>query len=80
MDQSLLAIFKNAVSELLTEVNETVAESVHKLLVQKIYNARCNEFLRSLRKLACIDKDKVIDTCVSLRDELKVYALKKEQS
>lgn len=43
----------------------------------KVFNARCNEFLRSIGKLSCIENSKVIDGSVSLRDELKVYALKK---
>ena len=55
-----------------------VIESVHNLLINKVYNARCNdanEFLRTVTKLACIDKGKGIDGNVSLRDELKVCAL-----
>lgn len=31
----------------------------------------------AIGKLSCIEKSKVIDGSVSLRDELKVYALKK---
>ena len=57
-----------------------VIESVHNLLINKVYYARCNdanEFLRTVTKLACIDKGKGIDGNVLLRDELKVCALKK---
>ena len=77
MNQSLLDEFSRAVSGLDVQADSFIVESVHKVLMHKIYNARCNEFLRTISKLACIDKDKVIDGNVSLRDELKVYALKK---
>ena len=46
-------------------------------LVKYLMQLRCNEFLRSIGKLSCIENSKVIDGSVSLRDELKVYALKK---
>ena len=59
------------------QATSEVIESVHNLLINKVYNARCNEFLRTVTKLACIDKGKGIDGNVSLRDELKVCALKK---
>lgn len=77
MDQSLLIAFKSAVAELGVEADEDTIVHAHRLLLQKVYNARCNEFLRAINKLACIDKDKVVDSNVSLRDELKVYAIKK---
>ena len=59
------------------QATSEVIESVHNLLINKVSNARCNEFLRTVTKLACIDKGKGIDGNVSLRDELKVCALKK---
>ena len=46
-------------------------ESVQNLLINKVYNARCNEFLWTVTKLACIDKGKGID------GNVKVCALKK---
>lgn len=54
-----------------------VVGKVHNILVEKVSNARCNEFLQSIGKLGCIDNNKVVDGNVSLRDELKVYAINK---
>lgn len=75
MDSDLLGIFRKAVEELQIHVSTDDIDDVHQFLVKKVYNARCNEFLRSISKLACIDNDKAIEGNVSLRDELKVYAL-----
>lgn len=78
MDQSLLDMFKKAVTDMLIQSSEEVIESVYTALIQKIYNARCNEFLRTTSKLVSIDK--IVDGSVSLRDELKVIAIKQLSS
>ena len=75
-DQDLLGKFQCGVAEARIQSTTDTVKCVHKMLVDKICNARCNEFLRSIGKLACIDKNKAVDGSVSLRDELKVYALK----
>ena len=80
MDKGLQDIFKKAVTDSSKAASAEVIESVHAILVQTVYNARCNEFLRTISKLACIAKEKVVDGNVSLRDELKVYAIKKLSS
>lgn len=75
-DQTLLDQFQVGVTESGIKTTIDTVESVHKTLLDKLCNARCNEFLRTIGKLACIDKNKDLDGSVSLRDELKVYALK----
>ena len=75
-DQDLLDKFQHGIVEAGIQSTTDTVKCVHKMLVDKICNARCNEFLRSIGKLACIDKNKAVDGSVSLRDELKVYALK----
>lgn len=68
--------FKSAVGGVQKgETSESSVESVCTLLTSKVYNARCNEFLRMVSKLSCIESGKRIDGSVSLRDELKVTVL-----
>ena len=69
-------MFRTAVTKIQAYVSNDDIASLHKLLLHKVYNARCNEFLRTITKLTCMDKGKGIDGNVSLRDELKVCALK----
>lgn len=72
--------FKLAISQFHEQTTLEDIESVHNLLVCKVYNARCNEFLRTVNKLACIEQGKRIDGSVSLRDELKVCVLSNKSS
>ncbi len=51
---------------------------VRGVLVSKIYNARSNEFLRTISRLECIKQKKAVDVNVGLRDSLKTYAVKKQ--
>jgi hypothetical protein len=76
-DQDLLDKFQCGVVEAGLQSTTDTVKCVHKMLVDKICNARCNEFLYSIGKL---DKNKAVDGSVSLRDELKVYALKTSSS
>ena len=47
------------------------------MLLSKNYNARSNEFLHSISKLACIKQKKAVDVNIGLRDKLKCYAAEK---
>ena len=77
MDNTLLEKFTVAVNALEVDTSQQTVKEVHKMLIWKIYNARCNEFLRSTMKLSCIDKDRCVDASIGLRDKLKVYAVQK---
>ena len=55
-----------------------VVARVHGILVTKIYNARSNEFLRSIAKMECFSKNKAVDVNISLRDKLKSYAAEQQ--
>lgn len=54
-----------------------VIERVHGILLAKIYNATCNEFLRTISKLHCIKEKKAVDASMGLRDKLKSYVVEK---
>ena len=77
-DCTLLAKFREAVWSLQPSTHEDVLKQVHGVLLSKIYNARCNEFLRGITKLSCIKNNKAVDVNIGLRDQLKCYAAKKE--
>lgn len=79
MDAILLELFHSAIEETATEATEESIAGVHNFLIQKIYNARCNEYLRTIGKLSCIDRRKAVDVNVGLRlrDQLKTYAAEK---
>lgn len=72
--------FEEAVQRLCPTHDKEVAVQVHEQLLTKIYNTRCNEFLRSVTKLSCIKGKKAVDVNLGLRDELKYFASKKETS
>lgn len=74
MDYSLLELFQRSVEEAQVEAAHETVAAVHAMLVTKIYNARCNEYLRTVGKLSCIDRKKAVDVNVGLRDQLKTYA------
>ncbi len=79
MDSLLLGKFTIAVNEILSDSSPSklVIEDVHHKLLWKVYNTRCNEFLQAHNKLSCLEKNKSVDADVGLRDQLKVYAIKK---
>ena len=54
-------------------------EEVHKKLLWKVYNARCNEFLHSINKISCMHQNRSVDASTGLRDKLKVYAVEKSE-
>ena len=76
MDNTLLEKFTVAVNALEVDTSQQTVKDVH-MLIWKIYNARCNEFLRSIIKLSCIEKDRCVDASTGLRDKLKVFAVEK---
>ena len=77
LDTTLLDTFTEALGECkITSPNNVVA-AVHSILLNEVYNARCNEFLQAVRKLSCIDKNQAVDASVGLRDKLKVFATEK---
>lgn len=77
MDNTLLEKFTAAVNALEVDTSQQTVTVVHNMLIWKIYNARCNEFLRSTIKLSCIQKERCVDTSTGLRDKLKVFAVEK---
>lgn len=79
-DALLLQIFKDTVAIVFPIATTEVVARVHGILVTKIYNARSNEFLRSLGKIECFRKNKAVDVNISLRDKLKSYAVEKQSS
>lgn len=66
-DHDLLDKFQHTVVEAGLQSTMDTVKCVHKMLVDKICNARCNEFLRSIGKLACIDKNKAEDVVKGLK-------------
>ena len=77
MDNTLLEKFTVAVNALEVDTSQQAVKEVHSMLIWKIYNARCNEFVRSTIKLSCIEKDRCVDASTGLRDKLKVFAVEK---
>lgn len=77
-DCTLLVKFREAVQSLQPSIHEDMLKQVHGMLLSKIYNARCNEFVRGITKLSCIKNNKAVDVNIGLRDQLKCYAAKKE--
>ena len=77
MDRTLLTEFREAVIKLDQSFQPEIVEKVHSILFTKLYNARCNEFVRSISKLSCIQENRAVDASVGLRDKLKVYAIHK---
>lgn len=78
LDATLMTEFRNAVAVLHPDSTTEVIARVHKILATKIYNARSNEFLRTISKLECIKEKKVVDVNVGLRDSLKSFVVKKQ--
>lgn len=70
--------FSKAVEDLQLGADISVIENVHAALLNKFYNVRSNEFLRSIGKMDCIKDNKAVDANIGLRDKLKSYAVKKQ--
>ena len=79
-DALLLQHFSNAVDGVLSTATTEVITRVHGILLTKMYNARSNEFLRSIGKIECFRKNRAVDVNIGLRDKLKSYAADKQSS
>lgn len=77
LDTTLLGKFTEALHECRIDSPDDTVSAVHSSLLNKVYNARCNEFLRTVCKLSCIEKNQAVDASVGLRDKLKVFATEK---
>ena len=66
-----------ALDEMRIAASAKIIEEVYKKLLWKVYNARCNEFLRSINKISCMHQNRSVDASTGLRDKLKVYAVEK---
>ena len=76
-DKNLYALFEEAVTKVCDENDKDILHTVHLMLVRKVYNARCNEFLKAVNKFNCMKENKAVDANVQLRDSLKVFAKKR---
>ena len=77
-DCTLFEKFEEAVQGLHPQATQKeLVKQVHEHLLSKIYNARCNKFLRSITKLSCIKSNKAVDVNIGLHYELKYFAAKK---
>lgn len=65
----MLQLFRDTVAGVFPIGTTEVITRVHGILVTKIYNARSNEFLRSIGKMECFSKNKAVDVNISLRDK-----------
>lgn len=77
MDNSILETFTAALRNMGVDPSMQAINEVHNKLVWKIYNARCNEFLRATTKLSQIQQNKGVSASTGLRDKLKTYAVEK---
>ena len=79
-DALLLQHFRDAFHGIFPTVASDVVSRVHGIWLTKIYNARSNEFLRSIGKIECFRQKKAVDVNIGLRDKLKSYAAEKQSS
>lgn len=77
MDNSILEKFTTALGNMGVVTSSQAIIEIHNKLVWKIYNVRCNEFLRATTKLSQIQQKKGVDASTGLRDKLKAYAVEK---
>ena len=66
-----------ALDEMRIAASAKIIEEVHKKLLWKVYNARCNEILRSINIISCMDQNRSVDASTGLKGKLKVYAVEK---
>ena len=71
MDSVLLEKFKEAVEEVMgtDKTSSQTTESVQSKQLCKVYNIWCNEFSRSITKLACINQNEAVDADTGLKIE-----------
>ena len=51
-----------ALDEMNISTSTQIIEEVHQQLLWKVYNARSDEFLRSINKISCMHQNKSIDS------------------
>ncbi len=56
LDATLLTEFSKAVQNFQSDASMEVIKSIHRAMLDKMYNVRCNEFLRTVTKTDCIKK------------------------
>jgi len=77
-DQSLQQTFQEAVDQIVSPVDRETAKRVHAVILAKVFNARCNEYLRAINDEATRKDKKTVDVHIGLRDKLKTYAAEKQ--
>lgn len=77
-DALLLQSFTKAVERIVPVATTRVVTKVHGVLLTKIYNARCNEFLHTIGQMDCFRRKKAVDVNIALRDKLKSFASEKQ--
>jgi hypothetical protein len=80
LDATLLSTFTSAIDELQPGTPTHDIERVHQILLAKIYNARSNDFVRTISKLECSKQKKAVDVNIGLRDKLKSYAAERQST
>lgn len=65
-------------AKIVPSVDKKIVETIFSMLLLKIYNARCNEYLKSVTSDSTKRGNKTADVHVGLRDKLKIYAAEKQ--
>lgn len=74
-DKVLRQIFQEGVDHVALPADQ---ETLNRVYLAKVYNARCNEYLRAISSEATQNDKKTTNIHVGLRDKLKVYAAEKQ--
>jgi len=77
-DDTLMSLFTETVKEIVPSATLSCIKRVHKILVSKLYNCRCNEYLNGINQKNLMKENKTVTACVGLRDKLKLYATEKQ--
>ena len=77
-DDTLVKIFIASVKDIMPSATVDCIQRVHKVLVSKLYNCRCNEYLNSINQQNLMKENKTVTACIALRDKLKLYATEKQ--
>ena len=71
-------MFEECIHQVVTSTDKEVLDDVFSVIVLRVYNARCNEYLRAISNDIERKDNKTADVNVGLRDKLKAYAAEKE--
>ena len=77
-DQTLRQTFQRCVDEVVSPLDQDTVNLVYSVLLAKVFNARCNEYLRAVSTEATQKDNKTVDVHVGLRDKLKTFAAAKQ--